>query len=133
MASPTRREAQDFDLGLALEHSLALLIEDFGSDIDDPGRGIHGEDGAGGLDGIADKHRLGEVEGLGKAQRAATGQLGAEQPRQDARVQQSMHDDLLEFGAGSELLIDMQAVIVPAQGREGLDVFAADRLADAGA
>src|SRR5689334_8727768 len=44
-----------------------------------------------------------------------------------------MHDDLLEFGPGSKLLIDMQAVIVTAQGREGLDVFAADPLADTGA
>src|SRR6185437_15411485 len=44
-----------------------------------------------------------------------------------------MHDDLLEFGPGSKLLIDMQTVIIPAQGRECLDVFAANRLADTGA
>ena len=49
----------------------------------------------------------------------------------DLGLAKPMHDDLFEFGAGSELLVDMKSVIVAAQRGKGLDVLPADGLANA--
>ena len=75
--------------------------------------------------------------GLGKSkawerQRAPLpGSLVPSNPGQQARMQQAMHDDLLEFGTSGEFAVDMQPVIVSAERSERVDVCAADGLADA--
>src|SRR5262249_10246379 len=122
------RPALDHELGLALLHGLAALVQDRPLDGDDPPVELRGlalvGDPETPLDGVPDLDRALEAPAETEKRDGGEGTRhgAAAETGRDGQTKEAVSDPLPEEGRPHELRVGVEDVVVPGQARKGDDV-----------
>ena len=120
-------------MGLAVNHHIAVLIDAARVQPHLAVGGLQRADRDGHGQGVADVHRLEELERLAQVNRSRAGKLRAQHGRDQGAAQHAVGDDFVEVAGLGIQRIDMRRVHVARDGGKQLDVALRDLAHQAGA